>query len=193
MKRLLYAFSMLAMLVFASACSPPSHMLIKEDAGLNIRAIRPQNGKSALVIARTTNYGGAIEFDTYLDRKMIGVTQRKSFFVKTDVPPGTHYVIAKAENFEQVRIPFEENRVYYLLQIPRMGVWKARVSMAPLSTEELLSTWDDGVKYLEYDVKNPGDDLSEEDFKQVVEDYEREVKEGMHKDKEAYRGVKTSD
>ena len=48
---------------------------------------------------------------------------------------------------------------------------------------------DNGCKLLTYDSKNPGDDLSDEDYKQAVSDYEREVKEGPHKEYEGYRGV----
>jgi len=177
-----------ATMQLTSACTPPRHMLVKDDAKIDIRSIRPESGKSALVVARTTSFGGAIEFDTYLDKKMIGVTQRKGYFIKTDVPPGTHYITSKAENMEPIKILFEENRLYYLQQIPRMGVWKARVSVAPLTPEELLATLDDGCKLLEYNPKDPGNDLSDEDYNEAVNDYERELKEGLHKDKTEYRG-----
>jgi len=156
---------------------------------VDLRAIKPESGKAALVVARTTIFGGAIEFDTYLDKKMIGVTQRKGFFIKSDIPPGTRYVISKAENMEPIKIIFEQGQVYYLQQIPRMGVWKARVSVAPLTADELLTTMDDGCKLLEYNINDPGDDLSDNDYNEAIKDYERELKEGKHKDHITYKGI----
>lgn len=57
-------------------CSGPGHMVEKNDKP-DIMTVKADPGKSAIVIARTTNFGGAIEFDTYLDEKMIGVTKKK--------------------------------------------------------------------------------------------------------------------
>ena len=120
---------------------------------------------------------------------MIGVTQWKSYFIKTDVNPGVSYVISKAENMEPVKINFEPGRIYYIQQIPRMGAWRARISIVLMTPEDLLSMMDDGCKLLTFDPKNPGDDLSDEDYKKAVTDYEREIKEGYHKEYEGYRGV----
>ena len=150
----------------------------------------PQKGKSALVIARTVSFGGGVEFDTYLDKKMIGVTQRKGFFTKTDVSPGLHYVITKAENMEPVKILFEQDKIYYLLQVPRMGFWKARVSVAPVSPDKMMTTWDENIMQLEYNPKDLGEDLSVHDFEEAVKDYERELGEGTHKDHQEYRGFR---
>ena len=188
MKRLSGGMLLVLALLFTSACTAPRHMIVTEGARPDIRSIKPAAGKSALVVARTTVFGGAIEFDTYLDQKMIGVTQRKGFFI-TEVTPGSHYVISKAENMEPAKISFEPERVYYLQQVPRMGIWRARVSNAVLTPEELLSTLDDGCKLMVYDPKDPGEDLSDKDFKEAVADYERELKEGLHQDVTAYRGV----
>jgi hypothetical protein len=163
-------------------------MLVKDQPWQDIRSVVPEKGKSALVVARTTGYGGAFEYDTYLDKKMIGVTKRKGFFTKTDVSPGTQYVIVKAENMEPIKVLFEQNRTYYLLQVPRIGMWKARVDVAPVTPEILMSTWDDGVKQLIYNPKDPGNDLSDNDYNEAVKDYERELQEGLHKDHQEYKG-----
>ncbi len=191
MKRLWFGFTLITLLVFVSACATtaPRHMVLNEKTPLNIKSIKPETGKSALVVARTTNFGGAIQFDTFLEKKMIGVTQWKSYFIRTDVNPGISYVISKAENMEPVKINFEPGRVYLLQQIPRMGVWRARISVALMTPENLLSMMDDDCKLLTYDPKNPGEDLSDEDYQTAITDYEREVKEGLHKDYEGYSGI----
>lgn len=179
----------LTVMLSACAASAPRHMAFKDDAAINIFKIKPEVGKAALVVARTVSFGGAIEFDTYLDKKMIGVTQWKSHFIKTDVTPGVHYVISKAENYEPVKLNFEANHVYYLLQVPRLGVWRARISVAPIMPEQLSSTFDTSCRLVVYDPKKPGEDLSDDDYNGAVNDYEREVKEGHHSDHLSYKGV----
>jgi hypothetical protein len=191
MKRFQNAVLIIATLLLVSACatSAPRHMMFKEDPTSAISLVKPESGKAALVVGRVTTFGGAIEFDTYLDKVMIGVTQWKSYFFKTDVVPGVHYVISKAENMEPAKINFEPDRVYYIQQIPRMGVWKARLSVAPVTQQELITSCDNSCKLLVYDTKNTGDNLSDDDFRKAVEDYEREVKEGLHKGDMEYKGA----
>jgi hypothetical protein len=190
-KRFLFCILMIVPLIFLSACATtvPRYMMFHENPTLNISSVKPEDGKSALVVARTTSYGKPLEFNTYIEKKMIGVTKGKTYFVKTDVDPGVSYVISKAENLEPVKINFEPGRVYYLLQIPRIGVWSARTSVMVLTPEDLQSTMDDECKPLTYETNHPGDDLSDDDYRKAVNDYEREVKEGRHKDYEGYRGV----
>ena len=190
MKRFQLGMLMIAMSFFVLAChGAPGHMLFKEDQSINVFNIKPETGKAALVVARTTSYGGAIEFETYIDKKMIGVTKWSSYFVKTDVTPGAHYVITTAENVEPAKINFQPMRVYYIQEIPRMGVWKARVSVALVTPQELSTSFDNGCKLVVYDINNPGDDLSDKDYLDAVRDYEREVKEGHHKEDAGYKGV----
>jgi hypothetical protein len=177
------------MVLSACAHTAPRHMMFKDDPGSTIASVKPDNGKAAIIVARTTKFGGAIEFDTYLDKKMIGVTQWKSYFVRTDIDPGVHYVISKAETMEPVKMNIEANRVYYIQQIPRMGVWKARVSIALVTPDALMKEFDSDCKLVVFDAKDPGEELSDEDYNQAVRDYEREVKEGLHKEHEGYQGV----
>jgi hypothetical protein len=178
-------------MLFFTACATtaPRHMMFRDDPAVNISSVKADSGKAALVVVRTTKYGGAIEFDTYLGKKMIGVTQWKSYFVKTDITPGVYYVISKAENMEPVKINFEPDRVYYVHQSPRMGVWKARVSVALETPEQIMKEFDSDTRLVVYDPVDAGEDLSDEDYTQAVSDYEREVKEGLHKEYEGYRGV----
>ena len=151
---------------------------------------RPVPGKAGLVVARTSSLGAAIEFDTFLDRKMIGVTKGRGYFVKTDVEPGMHYFISRAETHEAGKILFEPDTTYYIHQKPRLGWWRARITLVPVTPEFLVEEMGDSCSFLEYDAKNPGEDLSEKDFKETVIDYEREVTEGMHKEFSDYKGYK---
>ncbi len=186
MKRLLL---LLPFLLLLTACSGPSYMIDKE-VKVDIRTIRPDPGKSGLLVARTTSFGGLIEFDTFLDRKMIGVTKGRGYFIKKDVEPGLHYLVARAETHEAGKIIFEPDTMYYIHQSPRMGWWRARITLTPVTTEYLINEMDESCHLLEYDSKNPGEDLTEQDYKETVIDYDREVTEGMHKEFTDYKGVK---
>jgi len=186
MKRL---FMLLPFVLLLTACSGPSYMIQKDDK-VDIRTIRPDVGKAGLVVARTSSLGWAIEFDTFLDRKMIGVTKGRGYFIKKDVEPGLHYVIARAETHEAGKIIFEPDTMYYIQQSPRMGWWRARITLTPVMPENLIHDMDESCHLLEYDLKNPGEELTEKDYKETMGDYEREITEGMHKDFSDYKGVK---
>jgi len=164
-----FSFFILALSLglFIAGCSP-SHM-VKKDARPDITAVNPIPGKSALVIARTTSFGGAIEFDTFLDRQMIGVTKGKSYFIKKDIEPGPHYLSSRAENLTSIILNFEPDKTYYYQHEVRMGIWRARVEMVPESPGHIKSEMSDSCTYYEYDVKDPGQDLSDEEYKDHVE------------------------
>ena len=189
MKKMIYAILMVTMLLLCTACSGPSHMVKMENEKLDIRTVKPEKDMAALVVTRTTSLGLLIEFDTYLDKKMIGVTKGKSYFVKRDIPPGTHYLIASAESFESAKINFEPNRVYYIHQTPRPGWIRARISMYTQDPNTTVSDMGDSCTYYEYDVKDPGEDLTEEEYKKAIKEYEEDVAGGEHKEYATYRGV----
>ncbi len=190
MKRLFCGILITSGLFFTAACSGPSHMIMPTDNAItDIRTVKPEKGKAALVVTRTTSFGFAIEFDTYLDKKMIGVTKGKGFFVKRDIEPGYHYLIAKAESYETGRINFEPNRTYFIHYTPRPGWLTARITMYPQDPNVTMSEMDENCKEVIYDPKNPGEDLSDEDFNEAIKDYEKDLADGEHKEYATYRGI----
>jgi starvation-inducible outer membrane lipoprotein len=59
-------------ILMLTGCAP-AHMVLKQD-NFDIKTVKPSDGKAALVIARTTSFGGAINFHTYIEQNIIGVT-----------------------------------------------------------------------------------------------------------------------
>jgi hypothetical protein len=174
-------------ILMLTACTP-AHMVLKQD-NFDIKTVKPSDGKAALIIARTTLLGGAINFHTYIEQNIIGVSRGNSCFVKTDIEPGVKYLIARTESLEEAKINFEPNRIYYVQQSPRMGLVVARVTMTPMSQEQLLSEiGSDGCSLYEMDSKNMADNLTNDEYKEAVTDYERELTEGYHKDFTNYKG-----
>ncbi len=175
------------LLVLAACGGGAKHMTLMETKP----RIAVKKDKAVLVIARTTSFGGGVAIDNFLDGKMIGQTRGKSFFV-TDVTPGSHYVMAHAENWAAARINFAAGRVYFLNQMITVGVWMARTGFSPMTPKDGLEQINEsGCDYLVYN--KPGEDMSAEDYKGVKDDFEKEVKEdpGRHKDTLEYKGYST--
>jgi hypothetical protein len=61
--------------------------------------------------------------------------------------------------------------------------------MTPMSQEQLLSEiGSDGCTLYEMDIKDMADNLTNDEYKGAVTDYERELTEGHHKDFTDYKG-----
>jgi hypothetical protein len=177
---------LLMMPVFLTSCAGTVHM-IEQDVKPPL-AINP--GKAVLVIVRTTSFGWAIVIDDYIDGKMIGQTRGKSYF-STNVTPGTHYVMAHAENIAAAKIQFEADRIYFLDQGIYPGVWKARTGLSAMTAEEALKQIsENGCDYRVYNTHKPGEDLDPKDYQETKADFEKEVKldPARHKDTLEYKG-----
>ena len=175
---------LLLMPVFLVACGGPKHMITMDVKHI----IAPKPDKAVLVIARTTSMAFGVTIENYLDNKLIGQTKGKSYFI-TDVQPGQHYVMGHAENWATARIKCEAGKIYFLNQDIRMGVWMARTGFTALAANDAASQLNEsGMEYRVYDTKNPGEDMSEKDFNEAKDDFEKEVKEGEHKEIVDYKG-----
>ena len=175
---------LLVMPLFLSACGGPKHMITMDTKP----ALAAKTDKALLVIARTTSVGFAVTIENYLDKKLIGQTKGKSYFI-TDVAPGQHYVMGHAENWSTARFNFEAGRTYFLNQDIRMGVWMARTGFTPLTANDAASQINEsGMDYRVYNIKTPGEDMSDKDFNEVKADFDKEVAQGEHKDIVEYKG-----
>lgn len=177
----------LTMPVLLMSCAAGTVHMLDQDIKPKIAV---KSDKAVLVVVRTTSYGWAIVIDNYIDRKMVGQTRGKSYFM-TDVAPGTHYVMAKAENVAAARINFEAGRIYFLDQGIYMGIWTARTGLSVMTAAEALKQInEEGCDYRVYNLQNPGEDLDPEDYQETRDDFEKEVKEDptRHKDTLEYKG-----
>ncbi|HMK43369.1 MAG TPA: hypothetical protein VK445_04470 [Dissulfurispiraceae bacterium] len=182
--RRMVLFGLIIALVLISGCV---HMIIMETKP----RLALQPNKALLVIVRpNVLYTGLV--DNYLDGKMIGQTQGKSYFV-TDVTPGTHYVMAHADSWATARMTFEANKVYFMNQLTsaKLGfpfVWTA---FSVLTIQDAMQQINEaGCLYLVYDQKNPGKDIQPSKFEEMKADFEQEVKENSdrHSDTLGYKG-----
>jgi hypothetical protein len=161
--------------LFLGGCIAGTHMIAKESKPV----IKPKSDKAILVIIRTTVFGGGSIVDNYLDGKMIGQTQGKVFFM-TEVTPGVHYVISHADNTDTARLKFEAGKIYLLQQGIYPG-WNITTRFSPMTTAEFAKEVQEA-NFVVYDTQHPGKDMSDKDFKEAKDDFEKEVKQGEHKD-----------
>jgi hypothetical protein len=168
--------------VILTGCVAGTHMIAKEGKP----SIAAKSGKAALVIIRTTSFGWGSVVDNYLDGKMIGQTQGKMFFI-TDVTPGVHYVISHADNTDTARLNFKAGKIYLLQQGIYPG-YNIVTRYSPMTADEFAKEVQEAT-YVIYDTQHPGDDLSDEDFKEAKDDFEKEVKNGEHKDTLQIKGL----
>ena len=122
------------------------------------------------MISRTTSFGGAIEFKTFLNKAYIGSTRGKCYFAKTNIEPGAYYVSSWGENGVAVKIDFEPSKVYFLQQNVSIGFLRARVVVEAVNSRRLDSGDLKGIEYYEFDpAKNEISDLTEAAFKDVIQ------------------------
>jgi hypothetical protein len=153
-----------------SGCST-SHMIKSEQKP----AMVPKPDSATLIIIRDTNFYGTIVFWNYLDRKLIGETMGKSYFI-TDVPPGPHYVISSTENTGVAHFDFKPQKTYYLGQKVLMGVWRARTGgFYPMTPQEAADSMKN-CAYYSYDTKSSGEDMDQELYRKAVEEYEAGIR-----------------
>lgn len=210
MKQFHFSILMIAMLLLFSACGKgvaPVHMMFKDDPAINVFNIKPDKGKAALVVARTYKNAATGELETFLDKKMIGNTKGQSYFVMYNVAPGIHYVIMRPQPQVSpgkrytmtLKTNFLPDRVYYIYEVQHLNAGSSGTpyiypnsysrTEAFVTPEELSTIFDDECKRVVYDTANPGDDMSDSEYRDAVNDYEQQVKEGLHKQDAGYNGV----
>jgi hypothetical protein len=109
-------------------CAGTSKFMVKSDppkAG-------PPPDKSVVYVMRPSGFGFAINFQIWDRDRLIGVSQAKSYFVYV-CDPGKHLFIGIAENKVAVDADLAPGKSYYIITEPRMGGWKARLAMTPVT------------------------------------------------------------
>lgn len=89
-------------------------------------------GKGIVYIIRPNAYGFAVKFKVTCDENYIGSTFGKRFIYAV-LDPGKHQIISKAENDADLEVNIEADKIYYIEQIPKMGLMMARNKLELLS------------------------------------------------------------
>ena len=117
----------------------------------------PAPNESVIVFMRPSGVAFAIKSAVFeapdgQPARLVGIVAAKKK-VAFRTTPGDHMfmVIGESADFMQARL--EPGKVYYALVTPRMGVWKARFSLAPVHVmnRNELPEWQSGTEWVEMD------------------------------------------
>lgn len=104
------------------------------------------NNETALVtFVRPSSYGAAIQFGVWDSENFVGVVSANSY-VQYKTSPGKHLFLARAENWSCVEADLEAGKSYVIITAVRMGAWKARVALVPVTrtgkiSDEKVNKW----------------------------------------------------
>jgi hypothetical protein len=99
----------------------------------------PDSSHALVTIIRPSAFGGAIKFGTWDGDNFMGILTARSY-IQYKTNPGEHLFMARAENWSGVEASLQAGRHYFIIASPRMGAWKARVNLAPVTKAEYNET-----------------------------------------------------
>jgi len=178
--RLFFAVSFSLVVLFLTGCEP---YLLYEDAWPEFKAVPD---KALCVVIRPTGFAGGAYSPLWLDSKLVSGTTGNTVTSFT-VEPGEHLVITKISIKTKVKFNFQAGKVYYLMQavfpVPMIGT---STSLTPVPCEEATAKLEQEQKSLKYSRSNPNkeqEDLSAEEVKEELEDWDKWSKENPEKAK----------
>ncbi len=151
--RLKFASIIVVLLFFFIGCAGSSnYMRLVPDQQASYL---PGEDESVIIFMRPQTLGFAIQstvFDISTDENMLVgiVSAKKKVAFKTR--PGKHLFMVVGENADFMKADLDAGKTYYALVHPRMGVWKARFSLGPVSknvNQKQLDSWLTTCKYTE--------------------------------------------
>ncbi len=129
MKRNIYFLYTLVLFLLLTGCSAVQKASIEADA--QAKTLAAPADKALVYIVRPNPLGLAIRFNVNCDDIYIGATGGQRF-IYTYQSPGKHVFTSKAENTATLEIELAAGQVYYIEQIPKMGIIMARNQLALL-------------------------------------------------------------
>jgi hypothetical protein len=95
----------------------------------------PEQGRAMVYVVRPSPLGGLVRFNVFLDdqeaQSEMGYT-RSSQYVYFSVPPGSHKVYSKAENWAEISFSANAGDIIFIQQETAMGIVMARNNLFKL-------------------------------------------------------------
>ncbi len=99
----------------------------------------PQPGKSLVIFMRPSGMGYAVQSSVFEvvneTPELVGIVAAKKQ-VACELDPGEHLFMVIGESADFMSADLAADKTYYAYVTPRMGFWKARFSLAPVTSEE---------------------------------------------------------
>ncbi|MGU7783240.1 DUF2846 domain-containing protein [Burkholderia sp. PU8-34] len=106
-----------------------------------LKTFKTPQEKAAIYVYRNESMGGAIKMPVTLDGKILGDTAAKTYLY-SEVEPGRHQLVSKAENDSTLDVDTVAGKIYYVWQEVKMGIMYARSKLQLVDD----TTGQDGVK-----------------------------------------------
>jgi hypothetical protein len=135
----------LLMAAYVSGCATSqgptgSNKYMKQGTGI-VTPPAPSETEAAVVFMRPSSLGYAVNSSVYDlsddDEKMVGIVSAKKK-VPYITTPGEHLFMVIGESADFMAANLEPGKTYYALVTPRMGAWKARFSLKPVTKLEMV-------------------------------------------------------
>ena len=88
----------------------------------------PADGNAAVYFVRVSNYGGAVSFEYFHNKKFIGVFKGKNY-MRYECPAGENLLWASSEDKEFLKCDLKAGETYIVLVNIEMGPFKARIGL----------------------------------------------------------------
>lgn len=179
MKKLKFLVLAAALIAFVG-CEP---MLLKKEV---IPEFKVPADKALVIVLRKVSVsigsmGGGGDAKLFLDKKYITGTSVNTV-TSFDADPGEHFIISRTDVKTPLKFNFKAGKVYYILQttfpIPFVGTGNAIVPVDGAEGEEnLKSMREDDCEYAYANPADPQDDLSDDDYEDIQEEWKEIMEE----------------
>jgi hypothetical protein len=135
MKRNLFlaCLALLSLCFFTGCAAVP---MASTQADLTAKEFKiPSNNKAGVYIYRNESFGAAIKMGLLADERFIGSTAAMTYHY-IELTPGSHIFRGTAENDSVINADLMPNKLYYIWQEVKMGIWYARNKLQIVSEEE---------------------------------------------------------
>jgi hypothetical protein len=184
-RRFTLYFTLLVSTVLFSGCA--GKVVHMNSVPLDKIITTPEEGKSRVVFMRPATLGFAIQSSVFEVNEgapsVVGIVAAKKK-VSYQLDPGEHLFMVVGESADFMSAELEANKSYYALVTPRMGVWKARFSLKPVSFDELNSPefdeWTDSCEWVEASADT--EKWANENMNSIIAKQKKYYKKWMAKD-----------
>lgn len=132
MKKNFKVFMLFILAMGAFGCAAPNMKL----SDIAEPYVMPDKDKALVYFIRPSNLGYLINAAVYDDEKFIGIVpyEQKLPYL-ADAGEHRFMVISEAADF--LKADLLSGKTYYIQVVPRMGAWRARFSLAPVTKDDL--------------------------------------------------------
>ncbi len=126
LRRIFAITAFIAVALLTGCASVPRASRDRDAAAKQFEA--PPPGKANLYVFRDETFGGNWGATVLLDNRLIGETTHHTFIL-TQVNPGEHVLVSKAENDANLTFVAEAGKTHFVWQEMKMGMWSARATL----------------------------------------------------------------